>query len=216
MVLLQNTIGFSLFTPGVLTPLAALSAILLARDQTPEPRRPGVATRAIPVCLAGAGLVTFGWLMLIPVARSSCLLAQARSRPDRALDLYARGAAADPLDPTPLLERAQVLSHVRTLESLSAALKDIDQAILRAPNTLALYDGRSQVLQWRYQVSDAAVDLLGAMGAARHVVALYPASPPRPGTTIARLSPSMPPGRHTKSAAGRPGAASRSSNSSRR
>jgi len=179
MVLLHNMIGFSLFSPGVLTPFAAMGALLLVRREAIVPGR-NVFVRlryATPLAVTITGVVASFWFVVIPVTRSSYWLDQARVLSPDSFDQYQRAAEADILDPTPLIERADLLATHRDFANLSAALADVNAALLRTPNDLMLYRRRRQLLEWRYAIEGGAIDLLGAIGAARQVVHLYPNSP---------------------------------------
>jgi len=178
--LLHNTIDTSLFFAGTLTPFMAMGGLLLVRPQRAMPASASIGRQwgmAAVVTAAMIGVLVFH---VIPVSRSMRLLSLARREPlGSAIISYKAAAEADPFDPTPLIELAGIHAGTGGLDAIDQAVQALDAAIRRDPHNIALHQKRAMLLEMRYQKSGLQVDLLGAMGAARQCVLLYPASPDR-------------------------------------
>ncbi len=183
--LLHNTIDFSLFVPGTLTTFAVVVAIALAGSQEQGARvagrGPGGRKASWPLIVSVGGLFAMNVLFVVPVVRCVSCLNDARTAastgsgdPGR---LYAKAAAADPLDPTPLTEWALWAGHVGGRTGLDKALACLQAAEERDPLDRGIYRSRWQILQLRYQVTRNVEDLLQAVPAARRAVELYPELP---------------------------------------
>ncbi len=176
--LLHNTIDFALFFPGALTPFMALSAVFLARGRGAGSAEPRPLQCIAPVAVSAAGVICLLWAVLVPVTRSSRLLALAcESLPDAAERHYLTAAAADSIDPAPLVKLAQHRAQWDDLDSLTMALGAVDGAIRRDPARIRLHRMRSQLLLKRFDISGAEADLREAIAAAETVLELYPNSP---------------------------------------
>ncbi|UCD28163.1 MAG: O-antigen ligase family protein, partial [Planctomycetota bacterium] len=198
---LQNTIDYSMFYPGTLTPFMACLAILLARRQmsvtTPKQLTPALIT----CCLAVMGLIYICSMVVTPVTMSSHYLIKARKQSsmlstdldsyDFMSHLYRSAADADPIDPTPLAELATrrfqyvqlyhfdraIFSPEMALHFLSEAVSDADQAIRRDGAQISLYRLKAWLLKTRFGLTGIKNDLRGAIESARQVHNLYPNSP---------------------------------------
>lgn len=176
--LLANTIDFSFFEPGTLTPFAAIAGLLLAGRERTSALAHASAARFAPLIAVVLSLAAFTFLALVPVARSAHWLTAARALGmPKAIAACEAAAAADPLDPTPLIELAEFSVQTGRAEDLTRAIDAINEAIRRDPDRLRLYQDRASALAARYQIGGSAADLLGALGAARRCVEMYPASP---------------------------------------
>ncbi len=176
--LLANTIDFSILLPGTLTPFAALAGLLLAGGARPVRQSAGPPQGALPIIVTTIGLVAFIFLVFRPVVGASQWLSLARASDYPAAVAYHEAAAeADPLDPTPFMELAVLCARTNWIEGLNRAVVAIDEAIQRDPDRLLLYQDRAGVLDARYRLAGSAADLLGAVGAARRGVEIYPTSP---------------------------------------
>jgi len=185
--LLHNAIDFSLFFPGTLTPFMAMGGLLLAGRQKLMPEDSSICRRFALTAVATVGLIGLLVFNLVPVSRSARLLSLARRQGwESAAVNYRAAAEADPLDPTPLVELAALQVELAGLQegarrtgALNRAVRALGGAILRDPHQIALYQRRAALLELRYQMTGATMDLLAAIGAARQCVQMYPASPDR-------------------------------------
>ncbi len=176
--LLANTIDLSLFEPGPLTAFAAMAGLLLAGAERRLPPSTRHARQVGPLAASLAGTALVGVCVLVPVGRSMHHLLMARATPmPAAIVHYEAAAAADPLDPTPLLELAVRCYRAGTTDALDRSVNAINEAIQRDPNRLLLYEYRMTFLEERYRTMGSAADLLGALGAGRRCVEMYPTSP---------------------------------------
>jgi tetratricopeptide (TPR) repeat protein len=75
------------------------------------------------------------------------------------------------------MELAVLCARSNRLADLNRAVDAVNEAIQRDPDRLLLYQDRAGVLDARYLLAGSAADLLGAVGAARRCVEMYPASP---------------------------------------
>ncbi len=175
--LLANTIDFSIFFPGTLTPFAALASLLWtgvgpASTVPLGPRRGSAA-----LVLSLAGLAVFGWLVLLPVSAVSSHLAAARASAGMSTSELTAAAAADPLDPTPPLELARRLANPDDLAGINAALEAVEEARRRDPADAMPDRMRSELLEWRFRQTDSQADLMAAISARQSAVEKYWASP---------------------------------------
>lgn len=176
--LIQDTISFAMFYPGTLAPWVAMGAVLFCQPVADEETERGNPPRAFPLALAIVGLAVFVYLVFVPVTRSARWLAEARAvAGERAVEAFEKAAAADPLDPAPMVELALREAAQLDLSSLDRAVGALRAAILRDPDQLLLYRYQAQVLAMRYRLSGAASDMWTAIGAARRAVTMYPSSP---------------------------------------
>jgi hypothetical protein len=180
--LLHNTIEFSLFVPGTLTAFVAMGAVLLGPGASDRP--PGAEVREHGWPLAGvclAGLLAVIGLVAVPVERCASYLDQAREAAaigsQDAAHLYRAAAAADRLDPTPLMELASWIVRTRQPTTMEAALRFLAEAERRDPLDRSIYRLRWQILYERYQATRAPADLMGAIVACEKGLSLYPNSP---------------------------------------
>ncbi len=177
VLLLHNTIDFSLFVPGTLTSFAAVVAVAVAGGSRKEIGDAG-ARRWVPVAVSVCGLVAVAWFVAIPVTRCTARLEQAREAIVTGADdpgrLYEAAASADSLDPTPLIELA---SWAAQLGGLDEALDCLHLAEQRDPLDRGIYRHTWQVLLHRYEASRSPADLLQAVVAAERALELYPESP---------------------------------------
>lgn len=175
---LHNLIDFAMFNPGTLMPFAVLAGILVTdkprrAPQQVIPTRPGV-----PLAVFIIGAAVFVGLVLVPVTRANRLLQRARYASTSLAEqraLYESATQADPFDPTPPAELAMVRAHPGG--DLASALHWLKVAVDRDPQQIGLYRTRAGLLEMSFRQSGAVTDLIGAIGAARQVVALYPESP---------------------------------------
>lgn len=181
--ILQNTIDHSMMYPGTMTPFAALLGLALTRwppgGSDPAPSPPA---RLAPATVALAGTLAACALVVVPVTRASYWMTRARQEAgSAAIEYYRQAAAADPLDPAPLAELAEVHVQVHAQtgrpESLDAALLALGEAVRRDPEQIGYYRTRARLHERRYDSSGSMADLYAALGAARRVVAMYPNSP---------------------------------------
>ncbi|NLX14679.1 MAG: O-antigen ligase family protein [Phycisphaerales bacterium] len=177
--LLQNTVDFSFYVPGLQTVFVALVAILLA---VPGEQRVSPGTRwglLMPLALMAAGLLWFLVAVFVPVTRSCRFLEQARLAPAaQAEDLYRSAAQADPLDPTPWTELAAWKAQGKDYLSITRAIETMEHAIARSPKSLALYRFRAELYHYRYRHAGGPnTDLSQAIADGQKVVELYPESP---------------------------------------
>lgn len=176
--LLHGLIDVAMFYPGTLTPLAAMGALLLVAgpaDRVTVRTTHGAVPTAVSLVCAAALVV----LVVIPVTRTSTLLSRARFLHwpiEDARALYEQATAADGFDPTPPAELAEVLASQEGGD-LPGAIEAINQAVARDPEQIGLYRLRARLLETSWRQTGAMADLIGAIGSARHVIALYPESP---------------------------------------
>lgn len=186
--LAQNTIDFSLFVAGTLYPLAALAGVALARThQEPDradPGRPGY----LPRLAAIAGLLVFWAAVYRPVSQVHGPLMVARACAshasadnaalDCALGAYGRAADFDRLDPTALIELADLpLPASADLVRVDQSLAAVEEAIRRVPTRVSSYRSQMVLRLWRYQASRSPADLLAARSAGFKAIELFPNSP---------------------------------------
>lgn len=175
--LLHNLIDLAMFSPGTLMPFAAIAAILV----TDKPRGIGaepIASRpAVPLVLTGIGMILLAAFVLIPVTWKNGLLRAARFEAATALEqvaLLERASAVDVFDSTPPYELAMAFAGQGQLTQSEHWL---NEAIRRDPVQISLYRARASLLEASFRETDSMTDLIGAVGAARQVVRMYPASP---------------------------------------
>ena len=213
----HDTISFAMFVPATATTAFAVFALCVsvgrgdARVVSTEPTslartRVGSVEPTLrewgpaAVCLGATILViTIG---VIPVARASAGLEQARAMsaridPARAelsvrevAEVYRHAAEADPLDPTPYAELANLYRWAAGVgkgpesrgEFLSAAERAVAAAIERDPFSTGLRRLRRSIVRQAAEIAgtspDAAEAHARAVAAARDVLDLYPTSPP--------------------------------------
>lgn len=177
--LLQNMIDFSFFIPGSLTVFAAMIALLLVEEgERPVSAGERFGLVAPPVAV-GAGLLLFLVAVFIPVTRTNRLLEQARRSPAaQAEKLYLAATQADPLDPTPWVERARLQALGQDYRSIGRALETLEHAIARDPKNSSLYRLRAELYAFRYRHAGGPnADLMRAVSAGQKLVDLYPESP---------------------------------------
>jgi len=175
---LHNVISFSMFYPGTLTMFAALGGVLLARPVSADERDHAYGMCSVPLVVAIIAVAAFAWWIFLPVTRSAHWMRVGRNAAGAdAVHAFECASAADPLDPTPEVERAMCYAARGDTASLGRALEALHEAILRDPKFLVLHRYRWQLLLMRYEQGGSVSDLLAAVGAARHCVTLYPASP---------------------------------------
>ena len=202
--LLQDTINFALTVPGTATTFFALVGVAIAArrvsDPCPTSTAPGRPDhrRWFLAGVVGAALVALVVLVVAPVWRASRLVVDARA--DRAtvvsgpVDrhpanlLYVAAARADPLDPTPAVERADWLWAVagtvaEGVPTLRAALASIDDAIARSPANHVFHWRRSGISLSLAKLTNESGDRARALESARRAIELYPSRP----TSHARL-----------------------------
>ncbi len=175
--LLHGLIDFGLSYPATHTGFAALAALLVCCG------RPQVKRAWAVLAVGAAGTVALLILVTVPVTSANGLMARARSG-QVAERLYAEAAAADPHDPTPLVEGLQGLvtewlGAQRDVLPRERLLAMMNEAINRDPRSGDLYRFKAALLEAFYRESGSMSDVLAAVGAGRRAVELYPASPDR-------------------------------------
>ncbi|MBU0719001.1 MAG: O-antigen ligase family protein, partial [Planctomycetes bacterium] len=192
--LLHEMINFALFVPGSATTCFALLAVGIAyRSPVASiPRAPG--HRLSWLALTAGVVLTIAVVLLAvrPVASASCSLARARQAAHnlaagpvsaQPADAYFLDAiAADPLDPTPGVERAKwllALTSTPTLrdDAFDAAVASLHIAIARDPFAIRLRRQLMQVFQAKAAYTRNAEDYLAAVDAANKALTLYPTDP---------------------------------------
>jgi hypothetical protein len=183
-------VEFSLFEPGPATTCFALFAVLLACGQ--EER--AVVDRPISHiggwALAGGGvLAVAAWAILArPVVRANMLLGEARTLRQAgsltsAVDRVDRAARLDPLDPSPLIEAAEVLASMAvqpgesSMKWLTAALDRVNQAVRRDPAEVNNYRRLMRLHEAVFHFSGDPSSAQAAIDAAGKAVDLYPSLP---------------------------------------
>ena len=200
-------------------PRKDLSADSTADHAALTPKSPQLRTKALcgwtPVMFGLGAIVVVMVLAVLPVARMTSTLARARSMlrapgasvmahtPGDPLDLaYLDAVAADPLDPTPCVERAQLwfarsADPVRRTNALTVAIESLDEAIQRDPLHIAHRRQLLQIVAALARTTGATEDYQRAVGAAQRVCDLYPADP---GGYVSLADIQMESGRVLKSA----------------
>jgi hypothetical protein len=176
--LLHGLIDFAMFSPGTLMPFAGIAGLLVT--DKPHGREPVQAAShpALPVVVVVTGAAVFAALVLLPVTRANSLLNRARfgvSVPAERWNLFEAAMRADPLDPTAPVELA--LTFVGSGGDIPRALEWLNEGVQRDPKQVGLYRGRAGLLEASFRRTGSMVDLLGAIGASRQVISLYPESP---------------------------------------
>lgn len=176
--LLQNMIGFSFYYPGTLTPFAAMMALLLSRrdinleESFSRPRARAIRVTAVILAIA------FMIYILIPVARSSHYLQQARTSLGTVIPYgYIEAAKADPLDPTPWAEMAPYTANSSIDNNLHRAVEQAENAVRRDPLKIGHHHLLANLLVARYQLFGDGSDLVKAVEQAHRSAELYPQSP---------------------------------------
>ena len=197
--LLHDTINFAAFVPGSATPFFALLAVCVAeRSEEHEPARtPSLFARWAPLGALAVALGAVLWIAVIPVARADREMALASrsaeafvpgAPQDQPTDRhFVSAAAADPLDPSPLIRRAEWLMQVAALperrqESMRLAIACVNQAIDRDPHSTVPRKMLMDLYRFAAGVTGKAGDFRAAIAAAHDVLELYPRSP---GATVA-------------------------------
>jgi tetratricopeptide (TPR) repeat protein len=187
----HDLINFALFVPGAATTCFALFGIAAAGrtpaatvvDAVPGKRgRPLAAAAPLMAAVAAVALVM--WFAVLPVGRAAGLMRQADAiGPDpAAADLYASAAAADPLDPTPLVKLARwagaAASHPAAgPEAYEFAVSAVDAAMRRDPFQGSLPRLKAQLHLAAARARSAASHYLAAIDACEAARRLYPEDP---------------------------------------
>ncbi len=195
--LLHETINFALFVPGAAyTFFVVLACAASARfdDEGSEQvaLQPSTWRRWLPVGVSAIVTVATVLLVVRPVISSTRHLADARagaaflptglieaSPADRA---FRAAAAADPLDPTPHVERARWLMAVGAQvqspdKAHQLAATEIDAALRRDPFSAGLYRLKRRIHLERARRDGSYEHYAPALEAAEAALALYPLSP---------------------------------------
>lgn len=193
--LLHEMINFALFVPGTATTFFALLAVCLVDRQSmpTAPQKAIAAGRYFPFAAIIGTTALLLWIGVVPVARSTRLMRLVRDAAHTpatapianhsANSLFLRAADADPLDPTPLLERARWLMAVSEhrpvrAEAFRLAVDSLDAASERDPFNVKY--PRLQVRLYRQwaSYSPEVGHFTAAMSAARRALKCYPLDPP--------------------------------------
>ena len=192
--LIHDMINFALFVPGSATACFALLAVGIAERSPVKPLES--SSSSVPRWLVWAAVVgiTVGFVVLAvrPVARMTGHLRRARSAGRQitpaplasqlADRLYTQAVAADPLDPTPHLARAEWLLAISTIpelrdEALPLAVKPLEAAIERDPFHVRLRRLLMRLYQAKASHTGDAADYHQAIRAAEAALELYPQDP---------------------------------------
>lgn len=192
--LLHDVISFAMFVPATATTFFALLGVCLA-ERSDDLRQLGRSTtlrRWLPFGVVVVAVVVISTVGLLPVARATYYLRRARHTGQQVLpvpirsqlaDHYFRMAAqADPLDPTPWVERAQWLMHAAQVpqlrrDALRFADESLSQAITRDPFSVRLRRMHMQLYRRKAQLTGRLADYRAAIVAAEKVHDLYPSDP---------------------------------------
>ncbi len=192
--LLHDMINFASFIPGTETTFFALLAVCLVDRQGVQRVRGkmNAVRRWFPIVAIAGSTALLLWIAFVPVARSTRLMRLARDAAriptttpiadHPANVLFLRAADADPLDPTPLLERARWLMAVPEnrpvrAEAFRLAADSLDAAIERDPFNVRY--PRLQVRLYRRwaSYSPEVGHFTAAMSAAIRALKCYPLDP---------------------------------------
>jgi O-Antigen ligase len=192
---LHELVNFAMFVPGSAYTFFVLLAIPIAtRFSSTESTddKVGWLSRWIPVVGVLLALIAVGLTTLTPVARAHDHLKRSRTASGAiATDDIAQHPAArecelaglaDPIDPTPYVDRARWMMGVASIEALrnSAAHEaehSLNEAIKRDPVSVQLRRMRLRFYLLRAREPDGAKHYDAAIAAAKDVLKLYPQSP---------------------------------------
>ncbi len=191
--LVHDLINFALFVPATATTFFALLAYTVCDREAggSSVQRSRTFHRWLP---AGLGIVMVGIVTpvaIVPVARAERELIKAAASPvlpqgleaQPALAHFDAAAAADSLDPTPQLAKAEWLMALsqatpdQRIAAERAAVDALSAAIARDPLSIRLWRLRSRTHLSLGQSLSSAPEYAVAIEDAKHAIALYPASP---------------------------------------
>ncbi len=192
---LHELVNFAMFVPGSAYTFFVLLAIPIAtrfssRESTDD--KVGWLSRWIPVVGVLLALIAVGLTTLTPVARAHDHLKRSRTASGAiATDDIAQHPAAmecelaglaDPIDPTPHVDRARWMMGVASIEALRnsasrEAERSLNEAIKRDPVSVQLRRMRLRFYLLRAREPDGAKHYDAAIAAAKDVLKLYPQSP---------------------------------------
>jgi len=190
--LLHEMINFALFVPGSAVTFFALLAYCISGLPTAKANHPRGKRPWLGSVMFIAVTTTAAVGVLVPVWRAAFHLSKARAAvaesPSVALDNhlaqrhFLAAAAADPLDPTPHVLRAEWLLGMAVhpplrAEALTSVIGSLDQAGRRDPAYLHVHRLRARVYLLRAGHTASAEDYAAAVSAAEKVVELYPLDP---------------------------------------
>lgn len=190
----HDLINFAAFVPGSATTGFALLAFAVA-DRAEDPPDSELIRRPFPWLALGTSVVVLlamASMCLVPVARTRHHLKQARRAAGEAVagPLAAHTATrqfhaamqADPLDPTPCVEKARWLAAVAAVpqvrrEALQLAADALVEAVRRDPHNAGLRRLQMRLLLQRAQLTDDPQLYQEAINAGHAALQRYPQSP---------------------------------------
>lgn len=192
--LLHDMISFALFVPAAATTFFALLAVCVAEraEDGEYDCPPSTPSRWAPVGAWGITVAAVLWIGVIPVARADRALTLASQTAeilvagtlsDQPADgHFVRAAGADPLDPTPLVRRAEWLVRDagradRPEDALRGAIESMSDAIVRDPHDIGLRNQLMELYRAMAGTTGAPSAYQAAIDAAREAIDLYPLSP---------------------------------------
>ncbi len=191
---LHDMINFATFVPATATTVFALLAVCIAQRSVSESAavaRTGVG-RWLPLGLAIGGIVLVVGTAAVPVARAGHHLDRARDAGRQLVPApvtaqmanadYDRAVEADPLDPTPCVEKARwlmALSAIPNLrdEAYRLAADSLAQGADRDPFSAKLPRMQMQLYLQKALSSGKPKDYLAAIDAGQRALELYPRDP---------------------------------------
>jgi len=191
---LHDMINFAAFVPATATTVFTLLAVCVAQRSGRESRaveRTGVA-RWLPFGLAIGGIAIVVGAAAVPVARAGYHLGRAREMGRQIVPAavtaqianaeYDRAVEADPLDPTPCVEKARwlmALSQIPNLrdEAYRLAAEALAKGADRDPFSAKLPRMQMQLYLQRALSSGRSEDYVAAIDAGLRALQLYPRDP---------------------------------------
>jgi len=192
--LLHDMINFSAFVPATAILLFSMLALGIAQSTPCEEKtqRLSMWWRWCPVSLAAAITLCIIYVGVLPAGRAMQNLERARESAhsiapgslsqQMTTRYYDRASMVDPMDPTPLTEKAQWLmtymDHPKyQSEAFDVADKALRGAISRDPYSLKLHRLRTIYFQKKSLITSIKEDYFAAIEAAKESLNLYPQDP---------------------------------------
>ncbi|MDO8632375.1 MAG: O-antigen ligase family protein, partial [Phycisphaerales bacterium] len=190
-LLLHETINFALFVPATATTFFALLAVWLSGRELHESPKDLLAyrSRMCWLILAGAIAATaiVGWGIVLPVSRAAGFMEIAKdasARPQTGpieqhptFRAFVTAAQADPLDPTPWIEKARWLARAGGESSVRGAIESLRQGIVRDPFNASYQRAEAQLYLSLAETTHERGDYASAIEAEKAALALYPGDP---------------------------------------
>jgi hypothetical protein len=190
-LLLHETINFALFVPATATTFFALLAVWLSGRELHESQGEPSANRSRMRWLIPAGAIAVtavvGLGVVLPVGRAAGFMEIAKDASNRpqtgpieqhpTCRAFVDAAQADPLDPTPWVEKARWFSRAGSEASVRGAIESLRQGIERDRFNASYRRTEAQLFLSLAETADERGDYISAIEAEKAALALYPLDP---------------------------------------